>query len=70
MLTSLFMSLLVAVAQEKSRMALRKQKIVDIPSESQQTEENSQEDEAADDQVSILKKTGAGIMSVSCNQDK
>lgn len=39
-----------AVTQEQSKMALRKQKLIDVASESQQ-EEDSQEDEAADEQV-------------------
>uniref|UniRef100_A0A3Q2VG17 Ubiquitin interaction motif containing 1 n=1 Tax=Haplochromis burtoni TaxID=8153 RepID=A0A3Q2VG17_HAPBU len=38
-----------AVTQEQSKMALRKQKLIDVASESQK-EEDSQEDEAADEQ--------------------
>lgn len=45
-----FVCLLAAVTQEQSKMALRKQKLMDVASESQK-EEDSQEDEAADEQV-------------------
>lgn len=44
------MCLLAAVTQEQSKMALRKQKLIDVASENQK-EEDSQEDEAADEQV-------------------
>lgn len=45
-----FVCLLAAVTQEQSKMALRKQKLIDVASEDQK-EEDSQEDEAADEQV-------------------